>query len=168
MRAATAGGRIRWQHGKTARTLRDRICDPLPHDFEHTLQLPHSDTVQSTAQVLRLHATVFVVAGQTRPPAAAGAVITRWHCIVPPPHLAEHCATAHAVHGPTLQSTAQGAVAHAECWSRAGQRRPPKAVCDLTQRWRMRVPPPHVREQAVHVDQAEVAQSTGHCPCHAQ
>jgi len=66
-------------------TMRERRCEPRPHDFVHVLQAPKLPTLQSTAQVCLLQSRVSALCGQASPP-LSGCVFERERDCEPVPH----------------------------------------------------------------------------------
>ena len=140
------------------KTARSRCWLPLPQSLLHCPQPDHSDTVQSCGHRAPPQRTFRWRPGQAAPPYCAGAVTVRVCWRWPPPQLAVHAvALAQLV---TAQSTAHGSVEH-DCVSDSGGQLAP-ALCEITDRVRVWVPPPHVRLHSAHGDHPETAQFDGH------
>ena len=83
--------------------LRVRSEEPEPHDAEQGLQLPHSETMQWTGQLLSEHCFVSAVCGQSAPPIEGAATVRVRLCKPPSPHVTpEHAPQ--SVQLPTTQS----------------------------------------------------------------
>ena len=142
-------------------TERARVLVPPPQD---ALQLPHApqdETTQGVGHGRRLHERVCDLSdGHFTPPNAAVTFTDRLRVCEPFPHVCEH--TPHLPHTVISQSTGHAVVPHCCMAVVAPHATPPCAGAVAMPRLRLCKPPPHVFEQAVHVDQSDILQSTGH------
>lgn len=124
----------------------------MPHDG-HSL-VPH---------------TLWVVSASHGVPPSVGATTTVRvaDCVPEATQPALPPGASHGVNVPkalSLQSTGHPCVAQCSEAVRAGHCVPALAACLMTRRARVRLPPPHEREQAPQSDQRETVQCTGHGP----
>lgn len=91
-------------------TVRDCVCTPEPHDFEHEPNEPHVPRTQSTGQACILQLCVFVKLGQDTPPLDTLVVMLRDCVCTPDPQVSEH--PPNALQLLTMQSTGHDCVAH--------------------------------------------------------
>ena len=77
MRESTISGQIAPPSAAVTRTVRLRICKPLPQDTEHSSQMPNALTVQSMGQFGPLQVRELVSEGQALPPYLADLLTTR-------------------------------------------------------------------------------------------
>ena len=96
-------------------TLRDRLCDPVPHDFVHAVQALKPDTTQCPAQLCVLQARVSSRWLHGLPPEAA-VVTLRLRLCDPVPHDCVH--VVQSLKTDSSQCPGQACVLHARCSSK--------------------------------------------------
>ena len=144
-------------------TANVRTAVPSPHVGEHASHTPQLPT-QSTGHSTVLHSalsTTFAVAEHAAPPELADVDTANVRYCAPPPHVTEQAP--HASQLPT-QSTGHATVLHrvlSTAFAVAEQAAPLELAGVDTANARYCVPPPHVREHALHAPQLPT-QSTGH------
>ena len=94
-----------------------------------------------------MHDCVSWAAGHAAPPLPAAVLTVRERVMTPPPHVTLH--EPHCANAFITQSVGQACVLHSSTCSRLGQTAPPSEAAVITERERVRRPPPHDFVQAV-------------------
>ena len=103
-------------------TLRDRDCEPVPHDLVHVVQALKADVSQWIGHGPSVHACVSLVCGHAAPP-FTGATLVRERDCTPAAHVVEH--TVQLLKPPTWQSTAHACALHERVSALCGHAAPP-------------------------------------------
>ena len=141
--------------------LRRRSWTPcFPQETLHTLQVPQTPIVQSTAHGVVLHAWSSASVSHASPPYATSCSTLRRRVLVPWPH-----DVLHALQSPqadSMQSAGHLWVLQRFVSTSAPHGLPPNACAVTMPRRRLLSPPPHDIVHGLHALNTEVTQSTGH------
>jgi hypothetical protein len=134
-----------------------RLCEPVPHDFEHLDQAPKVPSTQSIEHSAVLHSRVSAACGQAAPP-YRGAALVRLRFCVPPPHDLVH--VDQALHVYLTQSSGHSCLLQSLASAGCGHAVPP--FCGAIKvRLRDCAPVPHDLVQEDQADQSPTLQSVG-------
>jgi hypothetical protein len=98
--------------------LRERDCEPVPHEAVHVVQTLKAVTSQSVGQACVLHASVSSKCGHASPPFCTAVETLRERDCEPVPHEAVH--VVQALKSLTTQSFGHAWLLHARCSCRYG------------------------------------------------
>lgn len=143
-------------------TVRVRVRCPPPHTALQSPHWPHALTEQSTGHSCALHVALSCDAEHAVPLHAAATSVGRVRDVVPPPHVIEHWL--HWLQLPIMQCTAQHSVAQVEVPTSAAQTAPPQRCGAITERYLLRVPPPHALLHGSQDPQLDTSQSASILP----